>query len=76
MTDPSIADRERLALPVLGRLIVVKGKPLTGCDGGKGNSGEKCEDGNFHFSIVHLPHPRRVSGSIIARERLRAGSSI
>ncbi len=40
--EPPIADRECLALPVLGRLIVVQGKPLAGRNGNQGKGGEKC----------------------------------
>ena len=49
----SIAYRQRLTLPVLGRLIVVQRKPLAVCDGGYDNSDEKGAGGNFHgpFSL-------------------------
>jgi hypothetical protein len=51
----SIADRERLTLPVLGRLIVVKGKPLTVCDGGYDKCDEKGADRNFHVLFHCAP---------------------
>ena len=53
--DSSIADGERLTLPVLGRLIVVQGKPLTVCDGGYDKCNEKGAGRNFHVLFHCAP---------------------
>ena len=53
--EAPVADRERLALPVLGRLIVVQGKALAGRNGSQGKGGQKCTRNKIHYIFYCAP---------------------
>ena len=53
--EPPVADRQRLALPVLGRLIVVQGKALAGRNGSQGKGGQKCTRNKIHYIFYCAP---------------------